>query len=141
LERQIANAVAAHAQVTVLPIAVSQSPRLPDAHKHPEGGQMLAVKLDGFDDVRTGAGHLVARRVADDAQAAIATVLRGDDTVVRLAEDMIGVRMSDPTAAPQVQQRIRACLGNVAVPIRVSRLSPVFSIIDDPADAQTSEAA
>jgi len=99
------------------------------------------VKLEGFDGVRTGAGHLVARRVANDAEAVITSVLRGDDTAVRLAEDVIGVRMSDPTAAPHIQQRITACLGNVAVPIRVNRLSPVFSIIDDPADAQTSEAA
>ncbi len=141
LERQIANAVAAHAQAHVSPIAASPSLRAPAAHEHQEGGNLLAVKLEGFDDVRTGAGHLVARRVANDAEAVITSVLRGDDTAVRLAEDVIGVRMSDPTAAPHIQQRITACLGNVAVPIRVNRLSPVFSIIDDPGNAQTSEAA
>jgi len=141
VERQIADAVAAHAQARVSPIAVSPSLREPAADEHHDGGRLLAVKLEGFDGVRTGAGHLVARRVANDAQNAIASVLRGNDTAVRLAEDVIGVRLSDPTAAPYIQQRITACLANVAVPTRVSRLSPSFRILNDATETEASEAA
>jgi HD-GYP domain-containing protein (c-di-GMP phosphodiesterase class II)/GGDEF domain-containing protein len=141
VEQQIAEVLADHGRAHMAPIPVATARAQPAHTDENAGGRLLVVKLNGFDSIRGGAGHLVARRVANEAEAAIASVLRGDDTVVRLAEDEVGIRMSNPSAAPHIQQRVSACIANVAVPIRVDRLSPSFSIRDDNPGRLTGRAA
>jgi HD domain-containing protein len=99
---------------------------------------MLLVHLEGFEQIRAAAGHLVARSVIAAAREAVAGVLRDEDSVVQLAETVLGVAMLDRRAAPHIKRRIQACLADVAVPARAERLHPRF---EDAAATGEDEAA
>jgi GGDEF domain-containing protein len=94
----------------------------------PEAPQpaMLLVHLEGFEQLRSAAGHLVARSVVAAAREAVAGVVREEDTVVQLGETVLGVTLRDQRAAAHVKRRIAACLADVAVPARAERLRPRF---------------
>jgi hypothetical protein len=99
----------------------------------PEPG-MLLVHLEGFEQIRMTAGHLVARSVVVAAMDAVRDVLRGDDRLIHLGENVLGIAMRDQRAAPHVKRRVKDCLATVAVPARAEALRPRFE--DVPAEQE-----
>ena len=98
----------------------------PDATRAADRG-MLVIRLAGFEEIRTTAGHLVARRTVTAAKQAIAGVLRGEDRVVQLGEDTLAVLLTDTSAVPHICRRIEGCLERVEVPARAHKLTAEFS--------------
>jgi GGDEF domain-containing protein len=82
--------------------------------------------LNAFESLRRTGGQLLAERVVDDAELRIRGVLRANDAVVRLGDDVFGVStlLPDGHDLERIRQRIAAAVDAVSLPRRSERIQP-----------------
>ena len=91
-----------------------------------EGERALAlVELRAFEQLRRGAGQLVAERIVADTGRRLRSVLRPSDAVLRLGDDVFAVSMViDGVDLETLERRLTDAVSAVPVPQRLERLSP-----------------
>jgi GGDEF domain-containing protein len=91
-----------------------------------DGERALAlVELCAFERLRLGAGQLVAERVVAETEQRLRSVLRPNDAVIRLDDDVFAVSMLiGDTELDTLEQRLRDAVLAVPVPQRLERLQP-----------------
>jgi hypothetical protein len=91
-----------------------------------EGERALGlVELQAFDRLRRGAGQLVAERVIAETERRLRSVLRANDAVVRLGDDVFAVSMViGNNGVEALESRIREAVSTVPVPQRLEELRP-----------------
>ncbi|MDQ1447975.1 MAG: hypothetical protein QOC79_946 [Actinomycetota bacterium] len=91
-----------------------------------EGERALAlVELCAFERLRLGAGQLVAERVVEETEQRLRSVLRPNDAVIRLDDDVFAVSMLiGDTELDTLELRLRDAVMGVPVPQRLERLQP-----------------
>jgi HD-GYP domain-containing protein (c-di-GMP phosphodiesterase class II)/GGDEF domain-containing protein len=87
---------------------------------------VLLVELNAFESLRCTGGQLLAERVVDDAELRIRGVLRANDAVVRLGDDIFGVStlLPDGHELDRIRQRIADAVDAVSLPRRSERIQP-----------------
>jgi GGDEF domain-containing protein len=87
---------------------------------------VLVVELNAFESLRRTGGQLLAERVVDDAELRIRGVLRANDAVIRLDDDVFGVStlLPDGNDLDRIRQRIAEAVDAVALPRRSERMHP-----------------
>lgn len=90
------------------------------------GDRALAlVELRAFERLRRGAGQLVAERVVADTERRLRSVLRPNDAVVRLDDDVFAISMVIGGAGlDALERRLSSAVSAVPVPQRLERLNP-----------------
>jgi GGDEF domain-containing protein len=107
-------------------ILESQPPARPATPRHAEGERALAlIELRAFERLRRGAGQLVAERVIAETERRLRSVLRVNDAVLRIGEDVFAVSMViDGADVDALEQRLTDAVTAVPVPQRLHRLEP-----------------
>jgi HD-GYP domain-containing protein (c-di-GMP phosphodiesterase class II)/GGDEF domain-containing protein len=87
---------------------------------------VLVVELNAFESLRRTGGQLLAERVVDDAELRIRGVLRANDAVIRLDDDVFGVStlLPDGHDLDRIRRRIAEAVDAVALPRRSGRMHP-----------------
>jgi len=82
--------------------------------------------LNAFESLSCTGGQLLAERVVDDAELRIRGVLRANDAVVRLGDDIFGVSTLLPGGhdLDHIRLRIAEAIDAVSLPRRSERLRP-----------------
>jgi GGDEF domain-containing protein len=101
-------------------------PRRTELPRQVDGERALAlVELRAFERIRRGAGQLVAECVVADSERRLRSVLRMNDAVVRLGDDIFAVSMViGSTDLETLEERLRGAVAAVPVPQRLERLQP-----------------
>jgi GGDEF domain-containing protein len=107
-------------------ILESQPPARTVTPRHAEGERALAlIELRAFERLRRGAGQLVAERVIRETERRLRSVLRVNDAVLRLSEDVFAVSMViDGVDVDALERRLTDAVTAVPVPQRLDRLDP-----------------
>jgi|1186.fasta_scaffold00108_3 GGDEF domain-containing protein len=92
----------------------------------PASRALVVAELNVFEDVRIVAGQLSAQRVVEEAAARMRRLVRGDDMVVTLGEDMLAlvVEVPDQETLDAICERAEMALREVPVPRRAIGLRP-----------------
>ena len=103
-----------------------QPPSLAVTPRQAEGERALAlVELRAFERLRRGAGQLVAERVVADTERRLRSVLRVNDAVLRLSDDVFAVSMViDGADLDALERRLTDAVSAVPVPQRLEQLAP-----------------
>ena len=103
-----------------------QPPSLAVTPRQAEGERALAlVELRAFERLRRGAGQLVAERVVADIERRLRSVLRVNDAVLRLSDDVFAVSMViDGADLDALERRLTDAVSAVPVPQRLEQLAP-----------------
>jgi GGDEF domain-containing protein len=107
-------------------ILESQPPARPATPRHAEGERALAlIELHAFERLRHGAGQLVAERVIAETERRLRSVLRVNDAVLRISEDVFAVSMViDSADVDALERRLTDAVTAVPVPQRLEPLDP-----------------
>ncbi len=107
-------------------ILESQPSARPATPRHAEGERALAlIELHAFERLRHGAGQLVAERVIAETERRLRSVLRVNDAVLRISEDVFAVSMViDGADVDALERRLTDAVTAVPVPQRLDRLDP-----------------
>ena len=107
-------------------ILESQPPARTATPRHAEGERALAlIELRAFERLRRGAGQLVAERVIAETERRLRSVLRVNDAVLRIGEDVFAVSMViDGADVDALERRLTDAVTAVPVPQRLHRLEP-----------------
>jgi predicted signal transduction protein with EAL and GGDEF domain len=103
-----------------------QPPSLAVTPRQPEGERALAlVELQAFERLRRGAGQLVAERVVADTERRLRSVLRVNDAVLRLSDDVFAISMVIEGAdLDALERRLTDAILTVPMPQRLEQLAP-----------------
>jgi predicted signal transduction protein with EAL and GGDEF domain len=104
----------------------SLPPRRTAIPRQVEGERALAlVELRAFERLRRGAGQLVAERVVTDTERRLRSVLRPNDAVLRLGDDVFAVSMViGGVGLETLERRLSCAVVAVPVPRQLERLNP-----------------
>jgi hypothetical protein len=107
-------------------ILESQPPARVATPRHAEGERALAlIELHAFERLRHGAGQLVAERVIAETERRLRSVLRVNDAVLRISEDVFAVSMViDGADVDALERRLTDAVTAVPVPQRLEPLDP-----------------
>jgi hypothetical protein len=100
--------------------------------KGPHQAVALAVELDGFEEVRTAAGHLVANHMVADAERRLRSLLRDSDQIQKVGDDRfkIVVHLRNRQDVEEVKERIASELRKLELPRRAAPLRPRIELTD-----------
>ncbi len=107
-------------------------PSRPHPQARTAGGEraIAKIELDAFERLRRGAGQLVAERIIEETERRLRSVLRPNDAVIRLGDDVFAVSLVlAGDSLELVEQRLRETVANVRLPQRLAALQPRVEIV------------